>query len=214
MSRVETLKEQQRGFSNLSAEWRLRGAFQVANGECRESSMSEPHIKMSWQKKEPQYHSESRRPTTCISTAVQVYMHGTKRRKIRGSLTSTGQHASPRNRSHSYPRPGSSETCTPPCSGGHNCAAPSRVMPRRTNAAVVEMAHPESPHGSERFTKELKCTVMQKRTSAQAKGLVPIGSGTFLFLEQFGTQSIRTRIGISLLWLVHPGDRLVGISAV
>lgn len=186
MSRVETLKEQQRGFSNLSAEWRLRGAFQVANGECRESSMSEPHIKMSWQKKEPQYHSESRRPTTCISTAVQVYMHGTKRRKIRGSLTSTGQHASPRNRSHSYPHPGSSETCTPPCSGGHNCAAPSRVMPRRTNAAVVEMAHPESPHGSERFTKELRLYSNAKAHFAQAKGGFRIGSGTFFFLNNSG----------------------------
>lgn len=51
MSRVETLEEQQRGFSNLSAEWLQRGAFQNLNGECRESSMSEPHIKMSWQRK-------------------------------------------------------------------------------------------------------------------------------------------------------------------
>ena len=106
-----------------------------------------------------------------------------------------------------------SETCTPPYLWRDNYAARSRVMPSRTNAAVVDMAHGESPHGSERFTKELRCTVMRKRTFAQAKGLVPVGSGTFFFLEQFGRQSIRTRIGISLLWLMHAG-RLVGISAV
>ena len=48
------------------------------------------------------------------------------------------------------------------------------------------MAHSESPHGSERFTKELKCTVMRKRTFAQAKGHVRIGSGTFSFLNNSG----------------------------
>lgn len=141
-------------------------------------------------------------------------MHSTKYGR---SSTHIRQHASPRNRSHSYPpRPGvsESETCIPPSLWRDNYAARSRVMPSGTNAAVVEMAHGESPHGSERFTKELKRTVMRKRTFAQAKGLVPVGSGTFFFLEQFGTQSIRTRIGISLLWLMHPGGRIVGISAV
>ena len=48
------------------------------------------------------------------------------------------------------------------------------------------MAHGESPHGSERFTKELECTVMRKRTFAQAKGLFRVGSGTFSFLNNSG----------------------------
>jgi hypothetical protein len=72
------------------------------------------------------------------------------------------------------------------CNGGHNCAAPSRVMPRRTNAAIVEMAHPESPHGSERFTKELRMYSNAKAHFAQAKGVFGSGLERFFFLNNSG----------------------------
>lgn len=143
------------------------------------------------------------------STCTSVPAESCTVQKYGRSSTPIRQHASPRNRSHSYPpRPGVKRDMHASVLWRDNYAARSRVTPSRTtgtNAAVVEMAHGESPHGSERFTKELECTVMRKRTFAQAKGLVPVGSGTFFFLEQFVTQSIRTRIGISLLWLMHLG---------
>jgi hypothetical protein len=52
-------------------------------------------------------------------------------------------------------------------------------MPRRTNVAVVEMGHHESPHGSEWFTKELMLYNNAKAHFAQAKGVSILGLERF-----------------------------------
>lgn len=184
MSRDETLEEAATWFSNLTAG--LRGVFQVANGEYLESITSDPHVSV-WRKN----------GSKVIRRAVAAYFKY-KYINVQVYLQSQAQHEVTKDLRHPSVCESEKRFALVPASGSKRDMHRSweqGIIARRhllwrhaqTNqCSCCRMAHGKPPHGSERFTKELKCTVTRKRTFAQAKGLFRVGSGTFSFLNNSG----------------------------